>query len=55
VEKKSEVYAGIQPMTAEDVAEVIFWTCTLPAHININRLQLQPVMQAFGPIVAKRR
>jgi NADP-dependent 3-hydroxy acid dehydrogenase YdfG len=54
VEKKSEVYAGIQPMTAEDVAEVIFWTCTLPAHININRLQLQPVMQAFGPIVAKR-
>jgi 3-hydroxy acid dehydrogenase/malonic semialdehyde reductase len=54
-QKRDAVYAGIQPMTPDDVAETIFWSCTLPRHVNINRMQMQPVMQAFGPIVAKRK
>jgi NADP-dependent 3-hydroxy acid dehydrogenase YdfG len=54
-EKRAKVYEGIQPMTPDDIAETIFWTCTLPRHLNINRMQMQPVMQAFGPIAAKRR
>ena len=37
-------------MTAEDVAEAIFWSCTLPRHVNINRIQLMPVTQAFAPL-----
>ena len=53
--KSDAVYAGIDPLTVDDIAETIFWTCTLPRHINVNRMQMQPVMQAFGPIVAKRR
>lgn len=53
--EKAKIYEGIQPMTAEDIAETIFWTCTLPRHVNINRMQMMPVMQAFGPIVAKRK
>ncbi|MBX6425246.1 MAG: SDR family NAD(P)-dependent oxidoreductase [Variibacter sp.] len=52
--QKAKVYEGIQPMRPEDVAETIFWSCTLPRHVNINRLQMMPVMQAFGPIAAKR-
>ena len=39
---------------ADDIAETIFWSTTLPRHVNINRMQMMPVMQAFGPIVAKR-
>jgi len=54
-ERKAKVYEGMAPMTPEDVAETIFWSCTLPRHLNINRMQMQPVMQAFGPIAAKRR
>ena len=52
--KKAQVYEGIQPMTPDDIAETIFWSCTLPRHLNINRMQMMPVMQAFGPIAAKR-
>jgi NADP-dependent 3-hydroxy acid dehydrogenase YdfG len=42
-------YQGTQPMTAEDIAESIFWTTTLPAHVNVNRLQLMATTQAFAP------
>ena len=52
--KASKPYEGISPLTAEDVAETIFWSCTLPRRVNINRLQVMPVMQAFGPFAFKR-
>ncbi len=52
--QKAKVYEGITPMSPDDIAETIFWSCTLPRHVNINRMQMMPVMQAFGPIVAKR-
>ena len=54
VSKAAKPYEGIAPLTAEDVAETIFWTCTLPRRVNINRLQVMPVMQAFGPFAFKR-
>lgn len=53
--KRAQIYEGLEPMTPDDIAECIFWSCTLPRHLNINRMQMQPVMQAFGPIAAKRR
>ena len=52
--KAAKPYEGIAPLTAEDVAETIYWSCTLPRRININRLQVMPVMQAFGPFAFKR-
>ena len=48
-------YEGIAPLTPDDVAETIFWTCTLPRRVNVNRVQLMPVMQAFGGFAFKRR
>jgi serine 3-dehydrogenase len=42
------LYANMSPMTAEDLAETIWWVGTLPAHININRLELMPVSQSFA-------
>ena len=41
-------------LTAEDVAETVYWVATLPAHININNLQLMPVCQANGPLAVHR-
>jgi NADP-dependent 3-hydroxy acid dehydrogenase YdfG len=53
--KASAPYEGLTPMTAEDIAETIFWSCTLPRHLNVNRLQIMPVTQAFGPFAFSRR
>ncbi|RXD69091.1 NADP-dependent 3-hydroxy acid dehydrogenase, partial [Xanthomonas perforans] len=36
------------PMTAEDIAEQIFYVASLPAHLNINRLEIMPVTQSFA-------
>jgi serine 3-dehydrogenase len=41
-------YKGAHPLTAEDIAETVFWVATLPAHININRLEIMPVTQSWA-------
>ena len=42
------LYRGVDPMTAEDIAETLFWVATLPPHLNINALELMPVSQSFA-------
>ncbi|HEX8480709.1 MAG TPA: SDR family NAD(P)-dependent oxidoreductase [Allosphingosinicella sp.] len=42
------LYHGVNPMTAEDLAETLFWVATLPPHLNINRIELMPVSQSFA-------
>lgn len=42
------VYKGIQPLTAEDVAEVIYFCTSLPAHVCVNDLVLTCTRQADG-------
>lgn len=48
------LYANMNPMTAEDIAETIFWVATLPAHLNINALELMPVSQSWGGFAVTR-
>lgn len=48
------LYAGVQPMTPEDIAEAILWVATLPPHLNINRLELMPVNQDFAGFAVHR-
>lgn len=48
-ERAAKPYEGTQAMTAEDIAESIFWATTLPRHVNINRLQMMATTQAFAP------
>ena len=45
-ERAGNVYKGIKPLTAEDVAEVIVWAASRPEHVNIARVLLTPVQQA---------
>ncbi|MEL7690259.1 SDR family NAD(P)-dependent oxidoreductase [Citromicrobium bathyomarinum] len=47
-DKSDEFYAGAHPMTAEDIAETIRWVAELPAHLNVNRLEIMPVTQDFA-------
>ncbi|RBJ89045.1 NADP-dependent 3-hydroxy acid dehydrogenase, partial [Xanthomonas oryzae pv. oryzae] len=42
------LYRGATPMTADDIAEQIFYVASLPAHLNINRLEIMPVTQSFA-------
>lgn len=53
-EVSDKVYAGVNPMTAEDIAETMLWVATLPPHLNINRLELMPVNQAWSPFLVHR-
>lgn len=90
--KAKKVYEGMQPLTADDIADVrrlrrlhacmparrwilndgppftwlqlmsppshaqtIFWCATLPAHVNVNTLELMPTMQAFSPFAVSRK
>lgn len=43
-----KLYAGAQPMTAEDIANTIFWVASQPPHVNINRIELMPTSQSFA-------
>ena len=43
-----KLYTGANPMTADDIAEAIFWVANLPPHLNINRLELMPTSQSFA-------
>ncbi|MBU3563907.1 SDR family oxidoreductase [Polynucleobacter sp. Tro8-14-1] len=47
-DKAEKVYTGVQALSADDVAEAIYWSATLPSHMNINVLEVMPVQQAFN-------
>ncbi|WP_043307118.1 SDR family NAD(P)-dependent oxidoreductase [Pseudomonas sp. ML96] len=48
------MYATTTPLSAEDIAEQIFYVATLPAHININRLEIMPSRQAWSSFAVDR-
>lgn len=52
--KSAQVYSGTQPLQAVDIADVVYWVVTRPAHVNINTLEVMPVCQAFGPFAINR-
>ena len=48
------LYANMDPMTAEDIADTIWWVATLPPHININALELMPTTQSWAGFAVHR-
>jgi NADP-dependent 3-hydroxy acid dehydrogenase YdfG len=51
----AKVYQGVDAMSADDVALVCESVLKLPAHINVNTIEIMPVQQAFGPVAVDRR
>ncbi|WWC61284.1 uncharacterized protein I303_103865 [Kwoniella dejecticola CBS 10117] len=49
-EKADNVYKGLQPLVAEDIAEEIVWTASRPPHVNIAQLFVLPVNQATATL-----
>ena len=44
--KAKAVYQGMEPLTAEDVADAILWVATRPPHVNIAEMVITPTAQA---------
>ncbi len=53
-DKAANVYKGMTPLSGKDVAEAAFWVFSQPAHVNINRMEIMPVAQSFGPLPVAR-
>ena len=49
------LYRDMDPMTAEDLAETLWWVANLPPHVNVNRLELMPVNQSFAGFQVARK
>ena len=49
------LYADMEPMTAEDIADTIHWVATLPPHLNINAVELMPVSQTWAGFTVARK
>jgi len=52
--KAGQVYEGVHPLEAGDVAEAVHWAASLPSHVNINVIEMMPVAQSFGPLAVAR-
>jgi NADP-dependent 3-hydroxy acid dehydrogenase YdfG len=53
-EAAAKVYAGMEPLRAEDVAECIRWAVAQPPHVNIDEIVVRPRDQARATEVHRR-
>jgi NADP-dependent 3-hydroxy acid dehydrogenase YdfG len=51
--RADDVYAGVRPLTADDVADCIVWAVTRPPHVDIDVMVVRPVAQAASYKVAR--
>lgn len=49
-----QLYAGAHPITADDIADTLWWIANLPAHLNINRIEVMPVSQSAAGLQVHR-
>ena len=49
------LYANMDPMTADDIAETIWWVANLPPHVNVNVVELMPTSQSFAGFTVTRK
>lgn len=54
-EKAAKVYQGTEPLTPADIAEIIYWTASRPAHVNINVVEVMPVCQSWDNLAVSRK
>ena len=49
--KAETPYTGMKPLTGEDIADVIYYSCTLPDHVTLNDIVIMPTAQASATTV----
>ena len=55
VAREEKLYEGTQPLVGEDVAEILVWVASRPAHVNIDEMLIKPVDQAAMHKVYRRK
>lgn len=53
-ERVGKTYENANALSAVDIAEAVYWVATLPAHVNINTIEMMPVSQSFAPLSVHR-
>ena len=53
-ERADQVYKGTKALDKEDIANAIFSLSQLPAHVNVNRIEMMPTMQTCGGLFVER-
>jgi NADP-dependent 3-hydroxy acid dehydrogenase YdfG len=49
--RAAEVYRGVEPLTAADVADAIAFAVTRPPHVNVDYLAIKPTAQATATLI----
>jgi len=50
-ERAKKVYQGLKALTAEDIADIVFYSASLPAHVQICEVTVTPTAQASATVV----
>lgn len=53
--KVAQTYQDANALTADDISEAVHWVATLPAHVNINTLEMMPVSQTYAGLSVYRQ
>jgi len=54
-ERAKKVYDGFKPLVAEDIAEIIWFAVSRPAHVNIDELVVMPTAQAGAATIFRKK
>jgi 3-hydroxy acid dehydrogenase / malonic semialdehyde reductase len=54
-QKAKQLLQNAEVLKPADIAEVVFWTVSLPDHVNINSIQVMPTSQTWGPFKIHRK
>ena len=55
VEKAGKVYQNTKALSAEDIADIVWWLANVPTHVTINQVEVMPTLQAWGPLAVYRK
>jgi 3-hydroxy acid dehydrogenase / malonic semialdehyde reductase len=53
--RAEKVYLGADALTAPEIAEAVRWVTGLPAHVNVNALEMMSIDQTWGPLAVHRK
>ena len=53
-ERADNVYKGIKPLTGDDIADVVFYAASAPAHVQIAEVTVLATHQANGSTIVRK-
>lgn len=54
-QKADAVYEGIRPLTGDDIADVVYYAASAPAHVQIAEVLVMPTYQATGTVCHRNK